>query len=438
MFKTFNEYLESKGVTPEAFNQKTEKEQLELHKQYADELRSSFATAIEGRAAKADIDSIQTRLDSAVKAEDFDAVKSLVQDLEAKVQAFQEEPKKTENKIFANFFEAAKAAIDGRDEELAKAATTRQEKPFVMEIKAAVTIGLDNTVEAVGSASQVSVTRNSGIISAIRKRVTRYLNSGVSVGSLAGDNKVMWIEELDEQGNPIFIGEGDTKTQLSVRYEERDAKARKIAVYGKVTTEMMRNLPSLIMYIQNNLLRRVDIATENGLFSGDGTGDNLNGLSTYATAFDGGGLTTAAPTFADVFRALALQVEKAHGVATKVFVRPEILAEMDVEKTTDGHYLMPPFRSPLTGNTVAGIQLESTTAINGITDVDFIGGDLSVVQVMFSDNISVQIGMDGNDFTQNKKTILVEQELVQFVSANDTQVLVKGNMATALATITAS
>jgi hypothetical protein len=45
--------------------------------------------------------------------------------------------------------------------------------------------------------------------------------------------------------------------------------------------------------------------------------------------------------------------------------------------------------------------------------------------------MTVQIGLDGNDFISNKKTILVEQELVQFVSANDTQVLVKGAFETA-------
>jgi hypothetical protein len=88
----------------------------------------------------------------------------------------------------------------------------------------------------------------------------------------------------------------------------------------------------------------------------------------------------------------------------------------------------------MNGNVVAGMTLISS---NGLpSGVDFIGGDLSVVNVMFSDYLSVQIGMDGNDFTKNKKTILVEQELVQFVSANDTQVLVKGDIATAITALT--
>lgn len=264
----------------------------------------------------------------------------------------------------------------------------------------------------------------------------KYLTGGVSVGSLMGANKAMWIEELDEQGAPIFIGEGDTKTEISVRYEEREMKARKIGVHGKVTTEMMRNLPSLINYIQNNLARRVDIKTEDQLFAGNNTGDNLKGLTEYATAFTGGSLnaTLTAPTNADVFRAVALQVEEAFGIATALFVRPSVLATLDVEKDSNGAYLLPPFRAA-NGNMIAGMTLISS---NGLpSGVDFVGGDLSVVNVMFTDNMSIQIGMDGNDFTKNKKTILVEQELLQFVSANDTQVLVKGDLATAITELTA-
>lgn len=330
---------------------------------------------------------------------------------------------------------AMKEAVEANEQFKAIAEGGNQTAPIFMQVKAAVTMGLDTTVEAVGSDSQVSITRNTGIVSTLRKRIMKYLQGGVSVGSLMGANKAMWIEELDEQGAPIFIGEGDTKTEISVRYEERDMKARKIGVHGKVTTEMMRNLPSLINYIQNNLARRVDIKTEDQLFSGNNTGDNLAGLTEYATAFTGGSLagTLTAPTNADVFRAVALQVEEAFGIATALYVRPSVLATLDVEKDSNGAYLLPPFRAS-NGNMVAGMTLISS---NGLpSGVDFIGGDLSVVNVMFTDNMSIQIGMDGNDFTKNKKTILVEQELLQFVSANDTQVLVQGDLAGAITALT--
>jgi hypothetical protein len=161
----------------------------------------------------------------------------------------------------------------------------------------------------------------------------------------------------------------------------------------------------------------------------------LTGLTEYASAFTGGSMagTLTAPNINDVFRAIALQVEEAFGVATALFVKPSILAQLDVSKDDNGAYLLPPFRAA-NGNQIAGLTLISS---NGLpSGVDFIGGDLSVINVMFTDNMSVQIGLDGNDFTKNKKTILVEQELLQFVSANDTQVLVQGDVATAITALT--
>jgi HK97 family phage major capsid protein len=318
----------------------------------------------------------------------------------------------------------------------------KQNGPLVLNVKAAVTMSAEGTIGAVGSASHLLLTHNTGIVSTLRKRVLTYLNN-VSVGSISPSRPyAMWVEELDEQGTPIFIGEGDAKTQLSVRYEEREKRAKKIGVYGKVTTEMMRYLPQLISYIQNNLLKRMDIKTEDQLFDGDDTGDNLKGLISYATAFDGGVGTSVSeglvgkvsnPTNSDVIRAIALQVQNSYGTPNAVFVKNDILAEMDCEKGDDGHYVIPPFKTA-DGTQVAGVRLIPTTALVG-TDYDFVGGDLSVVNVQFTDQSSVQIGLDGNDFTNNKKTILVEQELVQYVSANDTQVLVKGTFAAAKALI---
>ncbi len=390
-----------------------------------EEIQAQIEEANKSNAPKEDVEKLTKQFEAVVKELEVYGLK---------LKAITEKPTQNE-KTIANFDQALKEAVESNETFKAVAEGGKQSAPISFEVKAAVTMGLDTTVEAVGSESQITITRNSGIVSTLRKRILKYLTGGVSVGSLVGQNKVMWVEELDEQGAPIFIGEGDTKTQLSVRYEERDKKARKIGVHGKVTTEMMRNLPSFINYIKNNLARRVDIKTEDQLFSGNDTGDNLAGLSGYATAFTGGSLagTLANPSVADVFRAIALQIEEAFGVGTAVYVRPSVLAQMDTAKTTDGVYQLPPFRSA-NGNIVAGMTLISS---NGIpSGLDFIGGDLSVVNVLFSDNMSIQIGLDGNDFINNKKTILVEQELVQFVSANDTQVLVKGDIATAITALT--
>jgi hypothetical protein len=315
----------------------------------------------------------------------------------------------------------------------------RQKAPLVFEMKSAVTVGIGNTIAAVGSAAHYNLTQNTGIISQIRKRVTNYL-SNVSIGALSMERPYAnWIEELDEQGAPIFIAEGAAKTPISVRYEEREKKAKKIAVHSKVTTEMLKYLPQLISFLQNNMMRRVDIATEQQLLTGDDTGDNLAGVLGYATTFTGGDMAGTLPAATlndwDVLLAAISQARKANGLVSGFYVKGGKLDAMLANKTTDGQYILPAgVNVDAQGNISAwGVPLFRTEAslVHGGVTYDFFGGDLSVINVGFTGAMTVQVGLDGNDFTNNKKTIIVEQELVQFVSANDTEVLVKGAFATA-------
>jgi HK97 family phage major capsid protein len=364
-----------------------------------------------------------------VNPEDISALKTEFQNtvdgLILKMQENQREKKsklRTFEEAFAESYEAKKAEIDGIVER-----GGRQMGPLVFEMKDVVTIQTNNTIGA--GATHFSLTADTGIISVIRKRLVKYLKY-VSVGFMSPLKPyAMWIEEYNEQGTPIFIGEGVAKTQVSVLYQEKEKKAVKIPIYGKVSTEMLRYLPQLIAYIQNNLMKRLDITTEDGLFNGDGTGSNLTGAFTYATAFDGGGLagTIASPSVYDVIRAVSLQSQNAYGQPNGIFVHPTQIAAMDLAKDSQGRYLIPPFLSA-DGKIIGGMEIIGT---NALTTDQFLGGDLSVLNVFFTQNMTVQVGLDGNDFTNNKKTILVEQELVQFVSANDTQVLVQGLFSTA-------
>jgi len=310
----------------------------------------------------------------------------------------------------------------------------KMDGPLVFDLKSAVIIGDYNTIEAVGSDSNYSLTDNTGIISPIRKRVLTYLQN-VSTGTISKPF-AMWIEELDEQGLPIFIDETDPKTKISVRYEERQAKAKKIAVHSKITTEFMDDLPQLVSYVQSNMMRRLDIATENQLFTGDGLGDNLTGLTEYASAYTGGSLAgTLDPLTTNVWDAilgLITQVKESNGIVNGVFVTSGAYAQLLAAKDGEGRNIYPPgVLVDAQGILRAwGVPLIETNA--SLDGNDFIGGDLSVVNVRFRQGMRLQIGTEGSDFIDNVKTILLEQRLVQFVSANDTPVLVQGNFVDAL------
>lgn len=308
----------------------------------------------------------------------------------------------------------------------------QQIKPLMVQVnKAAVDMTTALTIGA--GSTQNTITHNTGIISAIRGRVEKYFQS-VSIGEISSA-RALWVEEVDEQGAAVFIAEGAGKTQLSVLYVEKTQEVKKIAVYGKVTTEMMADTPQLISYIQNNLLKRVANKTETELLVGAGTGDTLKGAKTFATTFAAGALVLAidnANEF-DALEAAALQVEIANGVPNAAYVHPSTLAKMKLIKDTTNVPLWKAYTDNLTGSImISGMKLITSTAV---TAGEFICGDFKTLNVLFREGLSVQIGLDGNDFTNNKKTILVEQRLVQFASANDTPCLVKGVFSTVKAAL---
>lgn len=308
--------------------------------------------------------------------------------------------------------------------------------PLTFEIneKTVGAISLASTIDNVASSGQVTISEFTGVVSPIRQRILTYL-SNVSVGAISSQYAV-WVEEYDQAGTPVFIVEGIEKTQIDVQYKEQRAKVEKIGVHMKVTMELLEDAAYLASYIQSNGVKRVETAIENQLFTGNGSSPQLQGLLGKATTFTGGSMAggVESATNWDVIHGIIAQVRAANGVATAVFVETGQFHLMLSEKDGDKQYILP---AGVTfdaqgGLNAWGVRIIPTNALTGASS-NFVGGDLSVINVRLRSGLQVAIGESGDDFIDNLKTVRIEQRLVQFISANDTPVLVKGNFATAKA-----
>ncbi len=300
-------------------------------------------------------------------------------------------------------------------------------KPFELTLKYPETITEDNTILE-GDTFQ-SLTQNTGIFSGIRRRITKYLEN-VSTGSIA-TRFALWFEEVAADGKPYFIHEKETKAKEGFKIVEKTEGVKKVAVRAKMSMEWMEDLPQFVAFLKNKLMKSMDIEIEDKLFNGVGGAgsDEPLGITINAVAFTGGSLANKVTlaNAADVFRAIALQVEEAFGIANAVFVHPGILAQIDTIKTDDGLYTRPFWAN---GELIAGIKAISTLALG---PDEFVGGDLTVMNVLFRNAMTIRIGETGDDFQENKKSILLEQRLVQFISANDYAQIVKGTFTNAKA-----
>ena len=387
-----------------------------------------------GYATKEDIAGFQNEIKDLKENNDVSEMKSVIDSLEQKIEGLKEE--KTEKvEGHKTLHGAILAELKNNEEALTQLkadAAQGKASPLSMTIKAPVTI---TNADTIGSAEPMyQLTQDTGIISTIRKRELRYL-ANVSVGSIS-TNRALWTEEIDEQGNPTFIGEGDTKSQGSVLYVNQTQDVKKVAVWAKMTLEMLDDLPQFVSFIIRNLERRLDIVLENGLFNGNGIGDNLTGINEYATAFTGGALAGAltAPNELDVIEAIALQVKEANGIPEALFVNPSTMSAIRLIKDSQGRPIWKDYVTPSGEMNYSGMRIIETLAVSA---GDFVGGETSVVNVLNRSGLQMQIGLDGNDLTQNKQTLVLEKRMVQFVSANDTNVLINGDFATAITALTA-
>lgn len=401
------EALKTKAINAEAkANEAFEKAEL-LLKSFDNVLTKDEASAMQKQLDALDIAMQKNSVEKSIQAEDFKTA-------------------------FIKAYAPVKKEID----RLKNEPNARLKAPLSFEIneKTVGAISLSSTIDNVASSSQVTISEFTGIVSPIRQRLLTYL-SNVSVGSVATQYAV-WVEEHDEEGTPVFIGEGVEKTALDVQYKEQRAKVEKIGVHMKVTMELLDDAAYLASYIQQNGVKRVETVIENQLFTGNGSSPQLQGLLGKATTFTGasmaGGVESA--TNWDVIHGIIAQVHAANGSTSGVFVETGQYHLMLSEKDSEKQYILP---AGVTfdaqgGINAWGVRVIPTNALTG-TAADFVGGDLSVINVRLRSGLQVAIGESGDDFIDNLKTVRIEQRLVQFISANDTPVLVKGTFSAAKA-----
>ena len=337
--------------------------------------------------------------------------------------------KEVKSEDFRSAFVKAYEPIQKEIARLKSEPNARLKAPLTFEIneKTVGSISLASTISNVASSGQVTISEFTGVVSPIRQRLLTYL-SNVSVGAI-GTQYAVWVEEYDQEGTPVFIGEGIEKTALDVQYKEQRAKVEKIGVHMKVTMELLEDAAYLASYIQQNGVKRVETVIENQLFTGNGTSPQLQGLLSKSTTFTGGSMAggVEAASNWDVIHGIIAQVRAANGSVNGIFVETGQYHLMLSEKDLDKNYILP---AGVTfdaqgGINAWGVRIIPTNALTG-TAADFVGGDLSVINVRLRSGLQVAIGESGDDFIDNLKTVRIEQRLVQFISANDVPVLVKG------------
>jgi HK97 family phage major capsid protein len=246
-------------------------------------------------------------------------------------------------------------------------------------------------------------------------------------------NTIDWVYETAQEGAAAGTAEGAAKNQIDNNFVVTSVSLLKQTAYFKVSTEMLDDVSFMAAWLRNKLIVRLFLRVDSQVLVGGGTGTDLNGIYTQATVFAAGTFSLAEDNANDVDSLVvaANQIRLAnHMGALSIFMHPSDVAALKLVKVlataTDNRYVE---RLLMVGSTMTldGMPIIETTVM---TQGTFLVGDLSKALIAEKGGIMVDVGLDGNDFTKNMRTIIAEWRGEVIIENNDLTAFVYGVFAT--------
>lgn len=223
-------------------------------------------------------------------------------------------------------------------------------------------------------------------------------------------NMVEYARQTVRTNNAAMVSEGAQKPESVYAWERAEAPVRTIAHWVPVSRQAMDDGDQLQVAIDGELRYGLDLKEEAQLLLGDGTGENLEGLLTAATAF-------SAPFQAsgDTDLDIVLQAKAQLGApGSEIEANGVILNSLDWERMTgikdgEGRYLgAGPF-----GNTPEILWRLPVVACNAMPEGEFLVGDFRRAATIY-DRMEAEVlisSEDRDNFIKNMLTVRAEKRL---------------------------
>lgn len=394
--------------------------------------QAAIKAEVETKASKEDLNKFNESLE--VKVIDLKAQNEALQKKDAEKQEIIEKQGEAITRLEQKGVEVAEnvsirkqieTQLKQKSEDLKSLKESGSKANVQLTVKAAAPITFGNVTGEVPQSD-----REAGITRIVRRQP--WIADLVDNGTISS-NLWSWVEQKNPDGDAGMTGEGEAKSQADFDLVEANAAVKKVTAYIKATTEILEDIPLMTSEINAELVELINLKKDEQILSGDGTGNNLTGILTNATAFAAGSFALAVENANryDVLRIAINQIMVAQFVPNWIALHPSDATSMDLEKGSDGHYVMPPFTTA-EGNVIKGVPIIMNT---GITEGEFLVGDFSKSGVRLKKDLTINVGFENDDFTKNFVTILGECRLVHRVKSNHYGAFVTGDFATAIAAI---
>lgn len=225
-----------------------------------------------------------------------------------------------------------------------------------------------------------------------------------------GSSSVEYDREKGFTNNAAPVAEGAAKPQSEIQYEEATATVRTIAHWMRTSVQILQDATALRSIIDQRLRYGLAYVEETQLLTGSGSGQNLEGLITAATAYSASFTPDGGANLIDSIRLGMLQVALAEYAPNGVVLNPIDWAYMETMKDGNGQYILGnPKGDPMAAR-LWGLPVVPTLAM---TEDKFLVGAFDLAAQIFDrQDATVEVSTEDQDnFIKNKVTIRAEERL---------------------------
>ncbi len=226
--------------------------------------------------------------------------------------------------------------------------------------------------------------------------------------SPTGSNMIEFTRELLFTNNAAETKEGGSKPESDITFELGQAPVVTIAHWLKLTKQVLADSPQLAAYIDNRLRYGVELRVDNQLIGGNGTGQNLSGMTKSGnyTAFT----PVTGDSALDSINRAKYQLLAADYAASAVLLNPVDWGKIERSKADDsGIYLIGDPRSSM-GPFLWGMPV---VVSNAVTAGKLVIAAFNVAYGLFQrEGVAVEMtNSNDTDFIKNLITVRAEERL---------------------------
>lgn len=289
------------------------------------------------------------------------------------------------------------------------------------------------TTDADGSAGDLIVPqRVPGVVAPPQRRMT--IRNLITPGN-TDSNAIQYVKETGFTNNAATVSEtaGAAKPQSEIKFDIVTAPVATIAHWVLATKQILDDVPMLQSYIDGRLRYGLAFVEEAQLLMGSGTGTNLNGIYTQASAYAAPVQIPATVTKIDIIRLAMLQAFLAEYPPNGIVLNPVDWATIELLKDTTGRHIIgnPQSQAEARLWRLPVVETQAMTVDKFLTGAFDLGA-----QVFDREEANVEISTEDSDnFRKNLVTVRAEERLA--LATYRPEAFVKGDFSDAITASTA-